>query len=260
MRKLFAIAVALGLLPGLFACGAPSEEESTVLASGAATEAATQPVALFDLETYKETLEENAYRADKIGEVFRPLQDHEGILPDEAVLAFAHYLACACEGLYNFEAEEYPFLTAHGRGEFSAPDYPALAEALEGKLSPGAARWLELKAEAEDYEADIYEPDDEDDNPRQLIPFEHSLRLAKAWYEFETGYPEIAASEYSAYYGNSSGSWADSYLDSGEYYGLSEESKALYTAKQKTSMEEFLSDEANKKYPFYDAVYQSISQ
>jgi len=225
------------------------------LVPGAATgTATTQPAAPFGLEAYKALLEENDYQADKIEESFRPLQNFDGVLPDEAVLAFAHYLACACEGLYNYEAENYPFLKAYGHSYFSDPDYPALLEAFEGKLSPGAVRWLALKAQEKTCEFDIYEPDDSEFEMKLLYPFEHMLGLAKAWYALETEYPAIAASGYSGYYGNNADSWVDWYLNTGEYYGLSEEGHALYRTRQKASIEEFLGGKASKEYPFFDEI------
>jgi len=254
MRRLLVIVLALGLVLGLAACGGKEPEPETT------TETFMEPAAPFDLEAYTETLEEASYQADKIAEVFQLLEDYEGILPDEAVMAFAHFLACACEGLLNYEAEKYPCLTSYGHSYFSDPDYPAVIKALEGKLSPGAVRWLELKAQANECEVDIYEPDVDEGEMRKLFPFEHMLGFAKDWHELEMEYPEIAASKYSRYYGNSSAGWVDSYLDEGEYYGLSEASRAQYLARQRASMEAFLADEANREYPFYEEIYQFINQ
>lgn len=257
MRKLLSFVLALGMLLALAACATPAPPE-----------AATEPITPFDLAAYKAKLSvwgeadpvtHVVNPAPHIADAFQPLKACEGVLPDEAVLAFAHFLDCASEGLYNFEAEEYPLLTAYGHSVFADPDYPAVLEALEGKLSPGAVRWLELKAEANDCEVEIYEPDIDEGEMRLLFPSERLLDFAKAWCELETEYPEIAASEYAGYHRNNSGSWVDNYLDTGDNYGLSEESKALYVTRQKASMKEFLGNAANTRYPFYEDIYQFVN-
>jgi len=237
MRKLLVFVLVLGLLPGLAACGnEPAPTETTAET------------------TLPETEPETTAAPDEIAEWFKTLLECEGVLPDEDVFAFAHFLDGFCEGLLNFHAKEYPFLTAYGNTLFSDPDYPALASALEGKLSPGAARWLALKAEENDCEPDYDIIGGKNCDPSPVPTFEQRLRLAKDWYTFEIDYPALAASEYSAYYHNNSADWLDNYLDSGDGFDLTEEGQALYTAKQKASMKEFLADKNNKKYPFYDEI------
>ena len=99
MKKLLTIVLALGLLLGLAACGAPKAEEPT------SRETTTQPAMPFDLEAYKAALSEWGAAdpvehvvnpAPHIAEAFQPLQDYNGILPDEAVMAFARY--CSVTG------------------------------------------------------------------------------------------------------------------------------------------------------------------
>lgn len=268
MRKSLAFVLALCLLFVLAACAVPQEKEPAT-DEPTLPEATAEHAAPFDIAAYKAALSGWAEAdpvthvvnpAPHIADAFQPLKDYEGILPDEAVLAFSHFLDRASDGLPNYEAEKHPFLTLYGHSYFSDPDYPAVIKALEGKLSSGAALWLVLKMQAYGWEADIYEPDTDEGEMRLLIPFEHLLHLAKAWHTFELEYPEIAASEYAGYYGNNSAGWVDRCLDSGDDYGLSAEGKRLYAARQKAYMEEFLGNETNRKYTFYEDIYQFIHQ
>jgi len=254
MRKLMAFGLALGLLLGLAACSAPRDEESTSSESETATKTTplkttTQTAATTDSEyNIRRTREVNA----EIEEQFQLLIAHKGIVPDEDVRGFANHLFYTCYHLYfAYQVEEcHPFLMLTVPGYL--PNYQAVASALKGKISPGAARWLALNAESFDFEPVniIISPELE---PWGGNPPEHYIHMAKLWYAFETEYPELADCP-GAWQSRISLSWVHGYLNPGSFFQFSEEFEAEYDARQKASMEEFLGDKANTKYPFYEEI------
>ena len=171
MRKLLVIALALGLLLGLAACGEPVEDEPTT----EFTMTTIHPGEPFDLEGYQSMLraftmypEDCAKQrgtcdglrgeiATEIEAVFRPLKDYAGELPDEAILAFMQWFMPVCYSLGSDTAyadpEVYPY-TAYEPGKNGGieyrPNYAYILFELMGKPSPGMANWLFLKDEAAD--------------------------------------------------------------------------------------------------------------
>jgi len=185
MRRLLAFILALGLLLWLAACGGKEPDPENLIET--TTRITTEPAtvaAFFDLEAYKETLKEVFPSAGEIAEVFQPLKDYEGILPDEAVMAFTRYLDLVYTlPLSHIDpAQEYLFLIPDLPDCY--PDYRGIAAALTGKLGPGATRGLELKAKGHDYKNDGNEG------------FEgFQAQMAKAWHEFSEDYPALAGDE-----------------------------------------------------------------
>jgi len=235
MRRLLVFVLVLGLLLGLAACGLPQDEEPTLPNITSTPTAQTQPT---------------MRAAKKMAQEFQALWDREGQLPDEDVLAFVYALESECEGLNIYQSDECLFAIYNGITYYCYPDYRAIQCALNSTLSSRMSRWLWLKAQEKDWKAD--------EDLRRMVPAAHDLRMAKAWFEFETEYPGFSD--------GSSADWAERYLQPASMYlsnvgeELTDEERALYTTKQKASAKEFLSDEANREYPFYDAVYQFINQ
>jgi len=249
MRKLLVIALALGLLFGLFACGRePAPPESVP----------------FDLAAYAETLHGYGEDFTKSNEALQPLLDYEGELPDRAVMAYMQYLYPACDAfaqqyLHNgadvlvaLKTENYPFVLI-GFDQF-VPSYYLLDQKLLGKASPGMGLWLaQMVTETRDYAE------------RDCAFY---LNTAKSWYDFELGYPELAATLAETKYSFSthpdfdyplSEGQSERHVDTflrrdGALPPLAEEDVQRLWADHEEVCEAFLSDQANKKYPFYDAV------
>lgn len=237
MRKLFAIAMALGLLLSLVACGTPQEEELTSSEPETITKTTTlQSTAETTTETAvtlspEEESEYNIRRTREVNaeieEQFQLLIDRKGIVQDEDVRDFANELYRTCYHLYfDYQAKEcHPFLMPFPDSGY-LPNYQAVASALKGKISPGAARWLALKAESHDFE------------PANII----------------------ISPDLEPWGGRASDGWISGYLNPGSFFPFTEEFATEYDARQKASMEEFLGNKANTKYPFYEEIQEVYNE
>jgi len=252
------IALVLGLLVGLVACTEPKDEPASSETTVEVTE-----------ETTTETTNEPQAEPEATvapGEIavrFQPLLDHKGALPDEELIAFMLWLMPVCcnvsadaetNGFENLQTYPYLRLLEGWDGpSYFAPDYAAISSALDGKLSPGMYHWLAMQ------EADA-----------MISEYDYSglsdLGQAKDCYEFETQYPDLIAALLKAtytiyeieislgYYSTSSYHMEWGYLYVLDTRALMEEYKDKMLAERKIGTEAFLNDQANKKYPFYDAV------
>jgi len=251
---MLAFVLALGLLLGLAACGkAPNP-------------AAPEP-APFGLAAYEDTLRGYGEDYTKSNEALQYLLDYEGELPDRAIMAYMQYLIPACyamtgdvDELVAIKTENYPILLmGPGQSAWLVPSYYLLDQKLLGKASPGMGLWLaQMVTENRDYAE------------RDCAYYLHS---AKSWHDFETGYPALAAQLAETKYSFSSHPdfdyplsegqserYIDIFLRRGGMPPLTEEDIERFWANYKEVCEDFLADEANRRrYPFYDAVYQSIN-
>jgi len=137
MRRLLAIALVLGLLPGLAGCGDNKPEP-----------APSEP-ASFDPAAYEETLRSYGEDFTKSNQAMQPLLEYEGELPDRAVLAYMRYLIPACYAMHDdvdtlvaIKTENYPFVLV-GVDQF-VPSYYLLEQLLQGKVSTGMQHWFDL--------------------------------------------------------------------------------------------------------------------
>ena len=214
MRKLIVIALVLGLLLGLAGC---------------------KPV-VFDVVSYEESLRNYGEDYTKYNEAMQPLLNHKGELPDHAVLAYMRYLYPAC----------------YAYGQFS-PDYGRIAQKLRNRVSPGMARWLALMTPTiREFERDCA----------------FYLHTAKDWNDFETKFPELTTLLVETKYSFSTHPEFDYPLSEGQSERhvdtflrrdgamppLAEEDVQRLWADHEEVCGEFLNDQANKKYPFYEAV------
>jgi len=248
MRRFFAIALALGLLSGLCACRAAEPPEPTA------------PPAPFDPAAYGETLRGYGEDFTRSGEAMRLLNSADK-LPDQSVAAFLQYLYPACGALerryrngetdllVGLKEENWPIALTESEG--FAPNYWYISQALLRKASPGMRNWLALMVSGEfDY---------------GQLDCAYYLQAAKNWYDFEIDYPELAGLLAETRYSFSAQPDDEYALCAGQYARYSEiflrggappssEDGARLWADYESVCGEFLADEANRKYPFYEAV------
>jgi len=273
MKKLFALALALCLVFALFACTANTDDDPN-------TTTAAAELVPFDLVAFR-TAAEAAVTMEEVADLINLLEDHPGVLPDEALLVYEAALdrvalavmmeAWDLDWEWDWENNIFhgvafadmdlppQFLVMTGL-EGGGPcnghifiDYEAIEQSLQGQLSESAVAWLRLM----DYDTRNRIADD----AALIISWDELATRMLAWEAFERAHHPFVLALHEAEHRTTG--WSQTLLG---FYLLGIDNTPVFDwgpntllTQVRESYERFLADDANRSSEYFSIVEEAMA-
>jgi hypothetical protein len=259
LKKFFILVLALSLLVG--ACASEVQEEDKTSEPNDQENVSAASTGTFDTENYLlQLLESEQGWMEDVDKMLKVLTEANGIVPDNAVIGFEHYLKNVATFLTVSEltqsVETQPLFKKnddHEGGQYFGVNYTELKRVLGPKVSEAYSAYFEevINEEAQDVMGDA----------AILVTWDELKALMLRWDRFEHKYPDFTRIQTSP-----GGIW-NLYSSEGKakdylylYLGGSDNSPIydyetnVLLPELRSSYEGFLADDANASFQYYESV------